>query len=185
MGVALAEEARRRGAEVVLLAANLAVPAPYGVEVIPTPSAEAMLDAAVALVDVDVALLAAAVADYAPAPLAGKRAKGEGTWTVALEPTTDIARTLGARKQTGQVLVAFGAEHGEAGLARKRAMLETKNADLVVFNDVGEPGIGFDAVENQVVLITNESERTVPRARKETVAAEILDAVQALLDAGA
>ena len=64
-------------------------------------------------------------------------------------------------------------------------MLETKNADLVVFNDVGEPGIGFDAVENQVVLITNESERTVPRARKETVAAEILDAVQALLDAGA
>ncbi len=185
MGVALAEEARRRGAEVVLLAANLAVPAPYGVEVIPTPSAEAMLDAAVALVDVDVALLAAAVADYSPAPLAGKRAKDEGTWTVALEPTTDIAQTLGARKQAGQLLVAFGAEHGEAGLARKRAMLETKNVDLVVFNDVGEPGIGFDAVENEVVLITRENERTVPRARKETVAAKILDAVQALLDAGA
>jgi phosphopantothenoylcysteine decarboxylase/phosphopantothenate--cysteine ligase len=184
MGVALAEEARRRGAEVVLLAANLAVPAPHGVEVIPTPSAESMLDAAVALVDVDVALLAAAVADYAPAPLAGKRAKDERTWTVELEPTTDIAQTLGARKQPGQILVAFGAEHGEAGLARKRAMLETKNADLVVFNDVGQPGIGFDAVENEVVLITRESERHVSRARKETVAAEILDAVQALLDAG-
>jgi phosphopantothenoylcysteine decarboxylase/phosphopantothenate--cysteine ligase len=143
-----------------------------------------MLDAAVALVDVDVALLAAAVADYAPAPLAGKRAKDERTWTVELEPTTDIAQTLGARKQPGQILVAFGAEHGEAGLARKRAMLETKNADLVVFNDVGQPGIGFDAVENEVVLITRESERHVSRARKETVAAEILDAVQALLDAG-
>src|SRR5689334_23002337 len=126
MGVALAEEARRRGAEVILLAANLAVPAPYGVEVIPTSSAAAMLDAAVALVDVDVALLAAAVADYAPAPLAGKRAKDEHTWTVELEPTQDIAQTLGARKRAGQVIVAFGAEHGEAGLARKRAMLETK-----------------------------------------------------------
>src|SRR5580765_97728 len=183
MGVALAEEARRRGAEVVLLAANLGVPAPYGVEVIPTPSAAAMLDAAVALIDVDVALLAAAVADYAPAPLAGKRAKDEHTWTVELEPTQDIAQTLGARKQAGQVLVAFGAEHGAAGLARKRAMLETKNADLVVFNDVGEAGIGFDAADNEVVLITRESERTVDRARKEAVAGEILDTVQALLDA--
>src|ERR1700690_3005261 len=66
MGVALAEEARRRGADVVLLAANLQVPAPYGVEVLRTPTAQAMLDAAVALPDFDVALLAAAVADYRP-----------------------------------------------------------------------------------------------------------------------
>ena len=183
MGVALAEEARRRGAEVVLLAANLAVPAPYGVEVIPTPTAESMLDAAVALVDVDVALLAAAVADYAPAaPLQGKRAKDGDGWAIDLEPTEDIARTLGERKQTGQVLVAFGAEHGEAGLARKRGLLETKNADLVVFNDVGEPGIGFDAAENEVVLITRDGERRVPRAGKAKVAGEILDEVQALLE---
>jgi phosphopantothenoylcysteine decarboxylase / phosphopantothenate---cysteine ligase len=182
MGVALAEEARRRGAEVILLAANLAVPAPYGVEVIPTPTAESMLDAAVALVDVDVALLAAAVADYAPtAPLAGKRAKNEHGWTVELEPTADIARTLGEGKQTGQVLVAFAAEHGAAGLERKRAMLETKNADLVVFNDVGQTGIGFDAADNEVVLITRDGERRVSRAKKQAVAAEILDAGQALL----
>src|SRR5579862_363485 len=67
MGVALAEEARRRGAEVVLLAANLAVPVPAGVETIPTPTAELMLDAATALVDIDIALFAAAVADYRPA----------------------------------------------------------------------------------------------------------------------
>jgi phosphopantothenoylcysteine decarboxylase / phosphopantothenate---cysteine ligase len=182
MGVALAEEARRRGADVVLLAANLAVPAPPGVEVIPTATAEAMLDAAVALVDVDVALLAAAVADYAPAaPSPAKRAKDEQAWTMELEPTVDIARTLGERKRSGQVLVAFGAEHGQAGLERKRAMLETKNVDLVVFNDVGEPGIGFDSKENEVVLITADGERHVPRGRKEAVAAEILDAVQALL----
>ena len=77
MGVALAEEARRRGADVVLLAANLQVPAPYGVEVMPTPTAAAMLDAAVALADFDIALLAAAVADYRPLePIDGKRAEG-------------------------------------------------------------------------------------------------------------
>src|SRR5690349_16013354 len=126
MGVALAAEARRRGADVVLLAANLAVEPPHGVEVIPTPTAEAMLDAALALPDVDIALLAAAVADYAPAEaLAAKRPKDEHGWTVELEPTKDIARLLGEQKRDGQVLVAFGAEHGEEGLERKRAMLDT------------------------------------------------------------
>jgi phosphopantothenoylcysteine decarboxylase/phosphopantothenate--cysteine ligase len=182
MGVALAEEARRRGAEVVLLAANLSVPAPHGVETIPTPTAEAMLDAATALVDVDIALLAAAVADYRPAEaLSGKRAKDDSGWTVELEPTQDIARLLGERKRPGQVLVAFGAEHGEEGLERKRAMLDTKNADLVVFNDVGRGDIGFDARENEVVLVTREGDRVVEKASKEQVAAAILDEVQRLL----
>ena len=182
MGVALAEEARRRGAEVVLLAANLAVPAPHGVETVPTPTAEAMRDAALALEDVDVLLLAAAVADYRPsAVVSGKRPKDAEAWTVELEPTDDIARALGARKRPGQVLVAFGAEHGEEGLARKRAMLETKNADLVVFNDIGRPGIGFDSQENEVVLVTRDGERTVPRTAKAAVAVAILDAVEELV----
>jgi phosphopantothenoylcysteine decarboxylase/phosphopantothenate--cysteine ligase len=182
MGVVLAEEARRRGAEVVLLAANLQVEAPYGVETIPTPSAEAMLDAALALTDVNVALLAAAVADYRPATaLAGKRAKDESAWTVDLEPTVDIARALGEQKRGGQVLVAFGAEHGPEGLARKREMLETKHADLVVFNDVGRGDIGFDATENEVVLVTRDGERTVPKAPKAVIAAAILDTVEELL----
>ena len=182
MGVALAEEARRRGAEVVLLAANLAVPAPHGVETVPTPTAEAMRDAALALEDVDVLLLTAAVADYRPsAVVSGKRPKDAEAWTVELEPTDDIARALGARKRPGQVLVAFGAEHGEEGLARKRAMLETKNADLVVFNDIGRPGIGFDSQENEVVLVTRDGERTVPRTAKAAVAVAILDAVEELV----
>ena len=182
MGVALADEARRRGAEVILLGANLAVEAPFGVETIPTPTAESMLNAALALADVDVALLAAAVADYRPAEaLAGKRPKDDRAWTVELEPTADVARALGERKTAGQVLVVFGAEHGEQGLERKRAMLETKNADLVVFNDVGRAGIGFDAPENEVVLITRGGERVVPRAAKAQVAAAILDEVERLL----
>src|SRR5438270_7057998 len=93
MGVALAEEARRRGAEVVLLAANLAVAPPAGVETIATPTAETMLEAALALADTDLALLAAAVADYRPQELLpAKRAKSAECWTLELEPTADIAR---------------------------------------------------------------------------------------------
>jgi phosphopantothenoylcysteine decarboxylase / phosphopantothenate---cysteine ligase len=182
MGVALAEEARRRGAEVILLAANLSVGVPTGIEAIPTPTAEAMLGAALALPDVDIALMAAAVADYRPAEaIAGKRAKDGSGWTVELEPTGDIAAALGERKHAGQLLVVFGAEHGAAGLARKRELLDTKNADLVVFNDVGLPGIGFDAPENEVVLVTRDGERTVERTRKDAVAAAILDEVERLV----
>jgi phosphopantothenoylcysteine decarboxylase / phosphopantothenate---cysteine ligase len=182
MGVALAEEARRRGAEVIVLAANLSLDVPHGIEVIPTPTADSMREAALALPDVDVLLLAAAVADYRPAEtLAGKRAKDERAWTLELQPTEDIAKTLGERKRAGQVLVAFGAEHGEEGLERKRAMLETKNADLVVFNDVGRSDIGFDSADNEVVLISRDRERAVPKAAKAAIAAAILDEVERLL----
>ena len=182
MGVALAEEARRRGAEVVLLAANIAVPAPPGVETIPTPTAETMLEAALALADVDLALLAAAVADYRPAAaIAGKRAKSGEHWTLELEPTGDVARTLGERKQAGQVLVVFGAEHGEQGLERKRRLLDDKNADLVVYNDVSRSDIGFDTAENEVVLISRDAEQHVPRAAKQAIAAAILDEAERLL----
>lgn len=181
MGVALAEEARRRGADVVLLAANLAVAAPAGIEVVATPTADAMLEAALEA-EFDIALLAAAVADYRPAEtVAGKRAKDNAAWTVELEPTTDIARTLGERKHEGQVLVAFGAELGEAGLDRKRGMLDEKNVDLVVFNDVSRPDIGFDAAENEVVLVTREGEQVIPKASKAAIAAAILDAAERLL----
>ncbi len=127
-------------------------------------------------------LLAAAVADYRPAEaLAGKRSKDEQGWTLELQPTDDIAKALGERKRTGQVLVAFGAEHGAEGLERKRAMLETKSADLVVFNDVGRSDIGFDSADNEVVLISRERERAVPKSAKAAVAAAILDEVERLL----
>jgi phosphopantothenoylcysteine decarboxylase/phosphopantothenate--cysteine ligase len=181
MGVALADEARRRGAEVVLLAANLSVAPPVGVEVVATPTAEAMLDAASAT-HFDLALLAAAVADYRPVEaLAGKRPKGSEPWTLELEPTADIARLLGGRKRDGQVLVTFGAELGAEGLDRKRRMLDDKNADLVVFNDVSRADIGFDAAENEVVLATRDGDRAVPKGSKAMVAAAILDEAERLL----
>ena len=113
-----------------------------------------------------------------PSALAGKRAEGRRAWTLELAPTDRHRAALGEQKRPGQVLVAFGAEHGEDGLERKRAMLETKNADLVVFNDVGRADIGFDSAENEVVLITREGERTVPKASKSAIAAAILDAVE-------
>ena len=186
MGVALAEEARRRGAAVTLLAANLAVEPPPGVEVVETPTADDMLREALARAgDADLVLMAAAVADYRPAAArTDKRAKDERPWQVELEPTSDVARVLGERRADGQVLVVFGAEHGERGLERKRALLETKNASLVVFNDVSRPDIGFDAPDNEVVLISREGERTVSKARKETIAAAVLDEAGRLLGDG-
>jgi phosphopantothenoylcysteine decarboxylase / phosphopantothenate---cysteine ligase len=79
------------------------------------------------------------------------------------------------------VLVVFGAEHGEKGLERKRAMLQTKNADLVVYNDVARSDIGFDSHDNEVVLVTRDREREVAKTAKRAVAAAVLDAVEELL----
>jgi phosphopantothenoylcysteine decarboxylase / phosphopantothenate---cysteine ligase len=180
MGVALAEEARRRGARVALLAANLAVPPPRGVEVVETPTAGDLAREAKARADADIVLMAAAVADYAPEPLDGKRAKSDEPWELRLEPTEDVLRGLGERKN-GAILVGFGAEEGEAGLERKRKMLADKHLDLVVFNDVSRADIGFDAPDNEVVLVSAAGERTVPKAPKERIAAEILDEVERLL----
>ena len=181
MGVALAEEARRRGARVTLLAANLAVPAPAGIEVVETPTAAALAREAKARADVDVVLMAAAVADYAPDPVEGKRPKTGAPWELSLRPTEDILAGFGESKN-GTVLVGFGAEEGEAGLERKRRMLAEKHLDLVVFNDVSRSDIGFDTSENEVVLVSAGGERTVAKAPKERIAAEILDEVERLLE---
>jgi phosphopantothenoylcysteine decarboxylase/phosphopantothenate--cysteine ligase len=184
MGVALAEEARRRGANVTLLAANLTVPAPAGVDVVFTPSADDLAREALARADSDLIVMAAAIADYRPAQrLAEKRAKDDSLWEITLEPTLDVLRELGSRRRNGQVLVAFGAEHGEQGLERKRCMLGTKHADLVVYNDVSRPDIGFDAAENEVVLVTRAGERRVAKAPKREIATAILDEVENLLSA--
>jgi phosphopantothenoylcysteine decarboxylase / phosphopantothenate---cysteine ligase len=182
MGVALAEEARRRGAIVTLLAANLAVPAPTGVEVVSTPTVSDLAREALSRSDYDVVVMAAAPADYVPAaPLVTKRPKDAQTWTLELEPTTDIIREIGAGRRTGQVLVAFGADHGETGLERKRALLADKHVDLVVYNDVGAEGVGFDSPDNAATLVTAAGERELDRAPKPRIAAAILDEVERLL----
>ena len=183
MGAALASEARRRGAEVTLVASNLTVPAPVGVDVVDAPTAEDVARETLARGDADVVVMAAAVADYRPArPDEGKRAKDGETWTVALEPTTDVLRELGLARRNGQLLVGFAADHGERGLERAREKLGNKRADLIVFNDVGRADIGFDAAENEVVLVSAEGERRIEKAGKERIAAAILDEVAVRLE---
>jgi phosphopantothenoylcysteine decarboxylase/phosphopantothenate--cysteine ligase len=184
MGVALAAEARRRGARVTLLASNLAVPAPAGVKVVDVPTAADVAREALARGgDADVTVMAAAVADYRPAlERTDKRPKDDEPWRIELVPTLDVARALGERRN-GALLVAFGAELGEAGLERKRGLLASKNVDLVVYNDVGRDDIGFDSEENEVVLISRERERRVAKAPKRAIAGAVLDEVERLLEA--
>jgi phosphopantothenoylcysteine decarboxylase / phosphopantothenate---cysteine ligase len=183
MGVALAAEAHRRGAVVTLLAANLAVPAPAGVEVVETPAAADLEREALARgTEADVVVMAAAVADYRPAEtLAAKRPKDTATWTLELEPTTDVLSALGERRRDGQLLVGFAAEAGAAGLDRAREKLARKGADLFVLNDVSRTDIGFDTSENEVTLLAAGAERTVAKAPKEEIAAAILDEVELLM----
>jgi phosphopantothenoylcysteine decarboxylase / phosphopantothenate---cysteine ligase len=182
MGVALAEEARRRGGNVTLLAANLAVPAPKGVEVVETPTAETMLTEALARRDADVVLMAAAVADYRPADaVSEKRPKDQSAWEVVLQPTTDVLATLADGRTNGQVLIGFAADRGERGLERAREKLQRKRVDLVVYNDVSRDDIAFDAEDNEVVLVSAGTERRVAKAPKDRIAAAIVDAAEELL----
>ena len=182
MGVALAEEARRRGADVTLLAANLSVPAPPRVNVVDTPTAADLEREALARGDADVIVMAAAVADYRPStPSDGKRAKDGSTWTVELEPTTDVLAAIGADRKSGQVLVGFAADAGERGLERAREKRLAKNADIFVFNDVSRSDIGFDAPDNEVVVVSREGERLIEKAPKRVVASAVLDEVERLL----
>jgi phosphopantothenoylcysteine decarboxylase / phosphopantothenate---cysteine ligase len=184
MGAALASEARSRGAEVTLVASNLSVPLPVGLDVVEAPTAEDVARETLARADADVIVMAAAVADYRPAePEDGKRAKDDEPWTVTLEPTTDVLRELGAARRNGQLLVGFAADHGERGLERAREKLGNKRADLIVFNDVSRADIGFDAAENEVVLVSAEGERRIEKAAKQQIAAAILDEVALRLEA--
>jgi phosphopantothenoylcysteine decarboxylase/phosphopantothenate--cysteine ligase len=183
MGVALAAEARRRGADVTLIASNLTVAAPNGIEVVEAPSAADVEREVGARADnADVVLMAAAVADYRPAEaLDHKRSKDDQPWPVDLEPTPDVVSALAAQRPNGQVVVAFGADEGEAGLERKRRMLTDKDVDLVVYNDVARDDIGFDSRDNEVVLVGRDGERRVGKASKQGIAAEIIDEVETLV----
>ena len=183
MGVAIAAEAHRRGAVVTLLAANLAVLAPAGVELVETPSAADLEREALArAAEADVVVMAAAVADYRPAEaLAAKRPKDTAAWTLELEPTADVLSALGERRRDGQLLVGFAAETGGDGIGRAREKLSNKGADLIVLNDVGRTDIGFDTMDNEVTLVAATTERTIAKAPKDEIARAILDEVEARL----
>jgi phosphopantothenoylcysteine decarboxylase / phosphopantothenate---cysteine ligase len=184
MGTAIAIEARRRGAEVTLIASNLAVSVPGGIEVIEAPTGEDLARETLARAGADVVVMAAAVSDYRPAQvIEAKRPKDDRPWNVELEPTSDVLRALAAAPSAnGRIVVGFAAETAADGLARAREKRAVKNADLLVYNDVGRVDIGFESAENEVVIISEQGERHVARAAKERVAAEILDDVERLLE---
>jgi phosphopantothenoylcysteine decarboxylase / phosphopantothenate---cysteine ligase len=185
MGVALAGEAKRRGAQVTLVYANGSIPPPAGIEVVSAPTAADMRREMVARADADVVLMAAAVADYRPSkPEEGKRPKDREMWSLDLEPTEDVLAELGSLPSNGRVLVGFAAGAGERGLEHAREKLANKRGNLFVYNDVSQSGIGFEAEENELVLVSPRGERRIGRRSKEECAVAILDEVEGLLGGG-
>ena len=183
MGYALASEALRRGAEVTIVAANVALEPPAGARVIGVGTAAELKDACEREFDAaDVLLMAAAVADFRPARAADtKLKKDQGVPTLQLEPTADVLSALAERRRLGQLIVGFAAEHGERAVAYAREKLTRKGLDAIVVNDIARPGIGFDTPDNEVTILTAAGgERHVARIAKEHVAGAVLDELQAL-----
>ncbi len=181
MGLALAEEAQRRGADVTVVAANVSIPRPAGIEYVDVQTAAELADACAARFDAcDVLLMAAAVADYRPQdPHAGKLKKDAtgGELNLHLIRTADVLSSLSDRRRPGQLIVGFAAEHGEGALAYGREKLERKKLDAIVVNDIGGAGVGFESADNEVWIVTADDEQHVPKTSKGRVAAAILDAV--------
>jgi phosphopantothenoylcysteine decarboxylase/phosphopantothenate--cysteine ligase len=182
MGYALAERAVARGAAVTVVAANVKLPRPAGVDVVPVGTAAELGDACVrAFPAADVLLMAAAVADFrpvAPADHKLKKTASDAPRTIELEPTEDVLTGLADRRRPGQVLVGFAAEHGDGALEYGRGKLARKRLDAVVVNDISRAEIGFDAVDNEVTIVTRDGrEQAVARASKDRIADAILDEV--------
>jgi phosphopantothenoylcysteine decarboxylase / phosphopantothenate---cysteine ligase len=181
MGLALAEEAAKRGADVTLLAANVTIPPPAGVEEVKVETT-AELEAAVRerFPNADVLIMAAAPADFRPMePADTKLLREENeSLTVDLEPTEDIVAAVAAGRRPDQTVVGFAAEHGTGAVERGRAKLARKGLDAVVVNDISRADIGFDSAENEVTIVLADGEREVGRRPKSEVAAAILDEVE-------
>ncbi len=188
MGLAVAAAARRRGAEVVLLCANVALAEPAGVRRVDVVSAQQLREACEREFPAcDVLLMAAAVADFAPAHASEGKIKKGGRETLSLElaPTADILAELAGRRRDGQTLVGFAAEHGPDGVAGAQTKLVSKQLDALVVNDISRADIGFDSPANEVTILiaangSSIERQEVPRAPKEEVAESILDAVERL-----
>jgi phosphopantothenoylcysteine decarboxylase/phosphopantothenate--cysteine ligase len=183
MGFALAAQAAARGADVTVIAANIALSPPPGVEVEEVGTAAELKDACDRRFEqCDVLLMAAAVADFRPAsPAETKLKKDAGAPALELEPTADVLAGLAAHRQPGQTIVGFAAEHGEGAVEYGRGKLQRKGLDAVVVNDVSDPGIGFDAADNEVTVLSRDGKLTrVERVPKDEVARRILDEIERL-----
>ena len=178
MGVAIANECKARGADVTLVLGPTQASLPLeGLSVIHIRSAEEMLNACVAAFDTtDIAVMAAAVADYRPAVVADQKIKkSEDGLSLELQKTTDILKTLGGRKKRDQVLVGFALETNNE---RENAMgkLKQKNADIIVLNSLRDEAAGFGKDTNKVTVFSRMGNETAFEAKlKERVAEDIVD----------
>lgn len=180
MGYAIAGELAARGADVTLVSGRTALSAPQGVRRIEVLTAEEMYRAATEAFDAaDGAVMCAAVADYTPEQVAERKMeKGDGSLTLRLRRTKDIAAELGARKG-GRLLVGFALEtHDEE--AHAEAKLERKNFDFVVLNSLRDAGAGFRGDTNKVTFIDRTGREALPLLSKSETAARIVDKIESL-----
>jgi phosphopantothenoylcysteine decarboxylase/phosphopantothenate--cysteine ligase len=189
MGYAVAAEAARRGARVVLVSGPSTLGPPAGVDIVRVRSAREMQAAVLErAAGVDAIVMAAAVADYEPDGGAGaqKVEKRDAPLTLTLRPTPDILRELGRRRggAARPVLVGFAAETRDL-VARARRKLEGKQVDLIVANDVSRADAGFEVETNAVTLVSAAGEETLPVQPKARVAGALLDRIERLLAADA
>ena len=184
MGLALANAAVELGANVTLVVANPQVPLGEGFEAVEVKTAAEMSEALQARFDqTDVLIMAAAVADFRPVHRAtGKIDKSDGVPEIQLQSVPDIVAGLARQKRQTQpqLIVGFAAEHG-LDVDRARAKLVRKKLDLIVFNDISNPAIGFDSDQNAVTVIGREHLKEIPLAEKSTIAAGILDQIERVL----
>lgn len=176
MGFAIAEECLRRGADVTLVAGPVSLTCSSGIRRLDVESCQDMYDAATSeFADADVAILAAAVADFRPALVADRKIKrGKDDMVITLCPTHDIAAALGASKKAGQTLVAFALETNdeEANAMRK---LEKKNADFVVLNSLRNEGTCFRTDQNQIEIVSRDGKTSYEKKSKADTASDIVD----------
>lgn len=176
MGFAIAEECLRRGADVTVVAGPVSLTCSSGIRRLDVESCQDMYDAATSeFADADVAILAAAVADFRPALVADRKIKrGKDDMVITLCPTHDIAAALGASKKAGQTLVAFALETNdeEANAMRK---LEKKNADFVVLNSLRNEGTCFRTDQNQIEIVSRDGKTSYEKKSKADTASDIVN----------
>ena len=176
MGFAIAEECRKRGAVVTLVAGPVALSCSNGIKRIDVESSKEMYDATTkAFADSDIAILAAAVADFKPQTEASQKIKrGESDMTIELCPTQDIAEALGKQKRNDQTIVAFALETNDEELNAKKK-LEKKNADFIVLNSLRNEGTCFQTDNNQIEIISAKGKLSFQKKSKKEVAGDIVD----------
>ncbi len=184
MGYAIADELQKRGAEVLLISGTVNIPAPQNVKLLKVVTAEEMYNACIEnYSDCDIAVMAAAVADYKPVNQSDKKVKRKGNnITIELEPTKDIAKELGSIKTDKQMLVGFALETNNE-MQNAYGKLQKKNLDFIVLNSLQDKGAGFNYDTNKITIIDKSNNvDTFELKTKQQVAVDIVNKIEKMID---